>query len=350
MDATLVSLGLLGILFVGTRARVNDSGLSINTTQMLKGVAMFLIVLAHLGWFLLSDNTLLQPWSNYAGIGVDIFLFLSGYGLLMADFKRTLKPSEFYRKRLLRLFIPLWLVLVAFFVVDKLALGISYSFLDTIQSFFGIFNSADIYKDINSPLWYFTFILLYYLTFPWVVRKGRWWLAVLFWVVGGYAFTHAGLNFFEKVNNLHSLHYLAFPLGVFVAGMQFSLKDKIKLPNLAVTRLQTLIVSMVRMVAVVILLIIVKYLADLPVNSSGTTFERQLASLGAVLIIMATAILLPLRLRVLEFIGWCSFEIYLIHWPLALRYDIIFKHFSEPLAVFFTLSWLFSYLPDLNGC
>lgn len=69
-------------------------------TTELKGMAILMIVLSHIGYFLATDTRFLWPLSIMAGVGVNLFLFLSGFGLTASQIKNNLKPWQFYKKRL----------------------------------------------------------------------------------------------------------------------------------------------------------------------------------------------------------------------------------------------------------
>lgn len=142
-------------------------------TDELKGVAILMVVFSHIGYFLFTDTRFLFPLSIAAGGGVNIFLFLSGFGLTSSELKTKKTWKEFYGKRLKTIFIPMWVALIVILALDYFLLGKTYDSLIIIKSFLGYFPVADIYTSINSALWYFTFILFYYLLFPIVFRRSQ---------------------------------------------------------------------------------------------------------------------------------------------------------------------------------
>ena len=56
------------------------------------------------------------------------------------------------------------------------------------------------------------------------------------------------------------------------------------------------------------------------------------------------------KFRFLELVGIYSFEIYLLHWPLIGRYDVLYRYLPAWLATFLylpvllVLAWLFNLL------
>ena len=52
--------------------------MSISQTNQLKGVAILMVIFSHAGYFLSTDTRFLYPLSVAGGVGVNLFLFLSG--------------------------------------------------------------------------------------------------------------------------------------------------------------------------------------------------------------------------------------------------------------------------------
>ena len=165
----------LGLILLLTFVKKRDYT-SLDLTQELKGFAILAIIFAHIGYALTIGGQFLFPFSVLAGVGVDLFLFFSGYGLAYSAAKRPETRVSFYTRRLPRLFIPFWVVVSILFLLDYFFTGGSYSWTYILRSFAGVFTNADLYHTLNSPLWYFTFILFYYLLFPLVFFKRNIWI------------------------------------------------------------------------------------------------------------------------------------------------------------------------------
>lgn len=108
-------------------------------TAELKGFAILAIVFSHIGYFLVTDDRFLFPLTIFAGVGVNLFLFLSGYGLTLSKMKSEETLWQFYKKRLPIVLLPFWVALVAILITDFFVLGISYPTSSIIQNFSGIF-------------------------------------------------------------------------------------------------------------------------------------------------------------------------------------------------------------------
>lgn len=110
---------------------------------MLKGVAIILIICSHCssGW---EWGRLLTPWG---GIGVAIFLVVSGYGL-NESYKRN-GLDGFWRKRLSKVYIPYIFTVLLYALVKGWSL----------EQFAGACLL------IRCPYWFVSYIIVYYIAF-----------------------------------------------------------------------------------------------------------------------------------------------------------------------------------------
>lgn len=335
---------VVAVLVYIRKRQPQDGGFSLALTNELKGWATIFVVVSHVGYFLFANHQFLYPLSNIAGVGVDLFLFLSGFGLVSSAYKKPLTIGQFYQKRLLKIFLPLWLVLATFLVLDKFSLNINYPSQKIIESFFGIFRSADIFNDINSPLWYLTFILGYYLTFPLVFMPKRPLVSACLWFLLGYGITKINPDLFSGVMHLYAWHIIAFPLGVWFAGWwqvppRFCSVTKERI-RLAWQKIPLWLQRVVKICTAIIALVAVCYLAIHP-GVGGNRWILQIISLTTVLAIILFSYIKPFRFRLLEWIGIYSYEIYLWHWPLLYRYDFILDKLPAGVGVALVLAWVF---------
>lgn len=126
--------------------------------QYFMGIAMILIILSHL---LATCKEIRLLWAFYPGfIGVDIFLFLSGYGLCNSWKKNS--PKEFYARRLHRI-LPMFLLFQIYVCFYQYITENGLSFYDafcnlTTLSFWSVGGLC--------LEWYLSFLLYLYLLFP----------------------------------------------------------------------------------------------------------------------------------------------------------------------------------------
>lgn len=336
---TIIFAVVLGVVFLCTLRRKKGTELfPLETTNELKGFAILAILLGHIAYSLFQHQTFLFPLSVFAGMGVDLFLFLSGFGLACSALKTQLSRKEFYEKRLGKIFFSLWIVLFLFFVIDFFALDKTYPLREIISSFFGFFPRADLTQNINSPLWYITFILFYYLIFPWVFNKNH----PVFSSVGLYILTwlllQLTLPLNPSVKHLYELHAFAFPLGVAFSAF---------LPRISpfLFEKKSPIISLLVICATVLLLYF-----GIHSGVGKEVWLEQGISLLLVFFILVIFILKQFEFRFLSLLGTYSHEIYLLHWPIMSRYDFLYTVLPAGVAtllyvgIFLCLGFSFSWI------
>src|SRR5680860_217172 len=336
------------LLLLSIRRQKSFVGLSVALTQELKGLAILAIIFSHIGYFLASDHRFLFPLSIAAGLGVNLFLFLSGYGITTSAISKPLSVWQFYRHRLLKIYTPFWLVVIALFVLDFLIGHKTYGLGYMFQSIIGFFPHADLWVDLNAPLWYFTLIIFYYLLFPLIFFKKYPCFSAILLYLGGYLILRVEPSILDNVIHLYRIHLFAFPLGVMAAGLvskypgsrvQTSVKkwqEKCETNKLATHIIYYLIA--------IVLLGVFVYTAYYS-NIGKAYWLEEVTSLltGAVLVILF--LMKKFEIKLLYWFGFFSYEIYLFHWPIMARFDIFYRFTPAWLAtllylgLFLALGW-----------
>lgn len=348
-STTIVIVVLIATFLLSFRQSQHSDLFPISVTQELKGLGILMVIFAHISYMLVTDYRFLYPLSTVAGVGVDLFLFMSGYGLTVAMLKKPLPTLDFYKRRLIKVLIPFWIVLLTLFIADAGLLHITYPLPYMVQSFLGWFPHAYAFKDVNSPLWYITWMLMFYALFPVLFMAERLWLtAIIFAVISN---TLVLLNPLDlQANWLHRLHTNAFSLGILLVWL---LRDTNRLEKLMKFRNESN--SIERYIFITVMILFTTYMAThlnakdwsgtiqllKTLGINGSYFIEQTSSLLTMTGLIIVFSMKKLDNKLLSLFGVYSYETYLLHWPLMARYDVFFHNFPAWLAV---LSWLVAFL------
>lgn len=185
--------------------------MDINYTTALKGFSILLIVWAHTGAKLSVGSI-----QFIAGIGVALFLICSGYGLEISYRKNGL--NSFWRKRIISVCVPFWLVeLVGLCITNK------FSIKTYLLDFIFI-------KSATSYGWFMGYIvicyLIFYLTKRFVLNqkiqmKIIFIVFVVWFTVESFLFSNPDMPF------LRARQMLSFPVGVLLANNKVHIEEKI---------------------------------------------------------------------------------------------------------------------------
>ena len=345
----IVIIALIAILLITLRKSQHTDVFPVSVTQELKGLGILTVVFAHFAYMLVTNADFLFPLSIIAGVGVDLFLFMSGYGLSVGMLKKPMPVMEFYKRRLIKIFIPFWVALIIIFAADAIFLNINYTPSYITQSLLGWFPTAVGFGDVNSPFWYITWMIMFYALYPIVFSVKRPWLTALILAVVA---TLLGVyNPFDMGDNwLHRLHTLAFPLGIVAAWLLMKTKEK---ENKLVKYLEDFrnkSSGVLRLLIIAAMFALVVYMSlhttanHWPILTSilgKGYFVEQLTSLVIMFAFIVIFSLKKLDNKFLAIYGLYSFEVYLIHWPLIGRYDIFFDIFPAGVAV---IAWIITFI------
>lgn len=347
-STTIVIVVLLAAFFLSFRQSQHNDLFPLSVTQELKGLGILTVVFSHIGYMLVTDSTFLYPLSTAAGIGVDLFLFMSGYGLTVAMLKKPLSAIDFYKRRLIKVLIPFWVVLLALFVANASFLHITYPLPYMIQSFLGWFPHAYGYEDVNSPFWYITWMLMFYALFPLVFMAERLWLtAIILAVISNLLVIFNPLDL--QANWLHRLHTNAFSLGILLVWL---LRNNQWREQLIKFRNES--DGITRYVFITVMILFAAYMAAHPNAQDWPAITQlfktmsiqnyvieQTSSLLAMMGLIMVFSMKQFDNKFLSLFGVYSYETYLVHWPLMARYDVFFHTLPAWLAV---LLWLVTFL------
>jgi len=251
---------------------------------------------------------------------VIIFLFISGYGLYQRYQLNNIGGS-FWKKRISKLYTPLWITLVLFVFLNYFLLNVSYPLHEILLNMSGITLNK---LPINPPTWFVEYIMLQYLIY-WLISKLP--FSDIVKLVGLFVicFCIAILACIPTINYLWWTQYtIAFPVRVLFGKYQKQIRAFIT---------EYLKNQIFLLIPLIILLVIFLYWDDfLP----EIFYLRTIKPLALIIPIILTLIIyerINLQSTFLIFLGNYSYEIYLLHVPFMTNYDYFL--FREPLYIFF---------------
>lgn len=314
----VVTAALLLAAALSARKTAGGPRLDEARTTALKGAAALGVIFCHVGYFLVDDHRFLFPLSAGGGVAVDLFLLLSGFGLAVGAFKKVTRPLAFYRRRVAKLFGPLWLSLAAILALDYWRLGLAYQWREVVPGFAGVITSANLFGDLNSPLWYVTLSLFFYAVFPWLFQRQHPMRSVALLCAASYAWSDwVAPRLLPGVAGLYGLHRFAFPLGVLLASLMRSETLKGAWRRAGAAKWQT----GQRAVMATALVAAAGYLTVHSGVGRGADIEEA-TSLAVTLLLVVAAAVSPWRIGALAALGAVSYEVYLLHWPLLARHGL----------------------------
>ena len=336
------------VLFTTLKQSTHSDVFPVSVTNELKGLGILTVVFAHFAYMKVTNADFLFPLSIIAGVGVDLFLFMSGFGLTVGMLKRPMKTVDFYKKRVIKIFIPFWIALIIMFIADALFMDKTYSVGYIIKSMLGFFPTADGFGDVNSPFWYITWMIMFYLLYPLVFFKDKPWLSAI--ILGVIATIIGTFNIFDLGSNwLHRLHAVAFSMGIILAWL-LQVKEGEK--NRFIEYIKDFRDNSkdMKYIVIAIMFVIVFYVSQRTGAGSWPAltailgqgfFVEQLMSIVIMLAFTVIFILKKVDSKFLTMYGVYSYEVYLIHWPLMAKYDIFFVYLPAWAAV---IAWLVAFI------
>lgn len=336
------------VLFTTFKQSTHSDVFPISVTNELKGLGILTVVFAHFAYMKVTNADFLFPLSIIAGVGVDLFLFMSGFGLTVGMLKRPMKTVDFYKKRVIKIFIPFWIALIIMFIADALFMDKTYSVGYIIKSMLGFFPTADGFGDVNSPFWYITWMIMFYLLYPLVFFKDKPWLSAI--ILAVIATIIGTFNIFDLGSNwLHRLHTVAFSMGIILAWL-LQVKEGEK--NRFIEYIKDFRDNSkdMKYIVIAIMFVIVFYVSQRTGAGSWPAltailgqgfFVEQLMSIVIMLAFTVIFILKKVDSKFLTMYGVYSYEVYLIHWPLMAKYDIFFVYLPAWAAV---IAWLVAFI------
>lgn len=272
------------------------TGMARLNTTAYRGGAMLIIMLSHI-----TGEWGFKPFTPFGGIGVAIFLFLSGFGLSESLKKNGL--DGFWQKKLVRVVVPYALFRIVCMMAD------------------GSCNWQNLLLDICcwcSSYWYIDYMVRCYIVF-WVANR-------FFGKYKWFVFSAFALYTFFFMTAIRAEQSLSFFVGVLCSDYAKQINAWNK---------KTYAVVMVQVSAIGIACLAIKQLPA--IRELIDTYYYYLVELGIKLplgiALMCSIYLLPVRIRKSQLLIFCStysLELYLVHMQFVSK--LADDNFTQALA------------------
>jgi len=317
---------LLLTVFLNDRKKISFNLFDYKHTDILKGIAILIIIIQHTGGALE-----VRYFTPFGGIGVALFLILSGYGL--SESYKKIGLDKFWSRKIIKLWLPYSIVLILIYLLTNKKI-VSFEFLLDITF-------------INSSFWYMSFLIYNYAIFYFThsckfIKKYKYIILIIFNII-----------IFVSCPNIMAEQSLSFLTGIIISDYKnsfLSLTNKNNFNNY---------IFILLVISIIILL-----LKQLPsyrnFESEGENLITKTVQLilkysSAMFIVLASSSIFKTQCgifsilrnylysnRFLVFCSKISLELYLIHFTLKFMLDK--NNQISTCILFLILSFSLSYI------
>lgn len=301
------------------RNKSNKIVLDQNVTNLIKFLSSVMIALHHYSQYMVKEGThnpIYQMLSTQGGwLGVAIFFFLSGYGLMKSDLKNHQSPICFFKKRFQKVYIPA----VVISIVWGVFLQYKYQSNIVIGDVLWQFNDG-VFWFVRAVVCLYLIFYIYIVVRKYIVEKYRFLLLITIAIISTSALFLMGIVPYP----VHASSVLLFFLGVLLA----------EYPDLFVNLIQKKFWVVFILAFIFVLTLLFRHnhqIVHCTVNYMITIIAITFFSLFEVKISN-----MPI------WIGGCSYDIYLVH-NKAKMLLLSYMNFA-PLWSFLALTMFFAFL------
>jgi len=283
---------LIGIKNVKKSTNINYNYFNQTQTSILKGISISLIVVHHFTIRLVHPG-FMKPFLNVGFLGVVIFFFISGYGLMSSYLKDENYLNNFFIKRVSKIYIP--------FMVTNIFIGITSIFiLNERYSVNDILLTSIFLKNITSGqvFWYINATILFYIVFYLTLKFSKTIKKAII-IMFIYSIIYIFLCRIEEMGIYWYNTAFAFPFGVLFAYKREDILYKIK-------------IYYNKLLIICLIGFVIFFLISFKESKSIFIFDA-ISSTLFIFLVMLLNYKLNIKSKLLDFIGSISFEIYLMH-------------------------------------
>jgi len=322
---------ILLLVCLVTLRRKSSAFLDYSQTEQLKGLAIFFVVVEHFWYHVCNEKSTVLLLGGFA---VTLFLLLSGYGLMTSNMADRVAVREFFTKRVRRIFLPYWLITIGIVIADYVFLEKQYFPQDVFLTFVGVNTSKEI-QYFDHSRWFITLLLVNYLAFFFCARLWKPSYATLVLLL--FSLVLILLRHYELFPLGAGHQLLAFPLGCLLAVI-----GSVKWWGDATIPHQIALIMLVALAMFAIHQGGLKHsdwhfveISLLYLRSYGQPYLFCLLCILSISLLVSTGY----SSRFLSLCGYFSYELYLIHGPLLIKYNPIIGYFENGFILLGFFLW-----------
>ena len=262
--------------------------LSRGLTDLLKFIASLMVAFGHYAGYALSytDNPIYRFIVMFAGnVGVALFFFISGYGLMMSEQKRHLTLFQFIKRRLSKVYLPV--VFVSF--IWQLFLWPSNAGIERIPHLI----YATLWGFSDGILWFVKAIMLCYVLFRIYIyfknKVGREFIALLIGTIVVYA-----LVFYYFAD------WCAIAIPMFTLGVIISDYNRLSFDTL-------------KSKWIIIILLAITILYTILYVLLGNLYFKALFNWYVIILLLIICVFYRIDVKIPSWMGEISYDIYITH-------------------------------------
>lgn len=303
----------------------------------IMGLAILWIMLFHLH----VNITFIPFWviKKIGYSGVDMFLFLSGFGLYYSCSKDNFNKRQYYKNRFKRILPEFWLVLVVVFFCKMDFSCRSFYTLICHASTLGLW----VWGKIPYVLWYISCILMFYAIYPqYYLLFKKYGIIVPLYCIGGGILLMASYAIFciffcdkENVGGNAIFAYARIP--IFFLGSIFGwiAKNDVKITLKKTQKVFALLVALFSFIA---LLTFIKTYPSTILRVCSLYFIPFII-ISPILCIVLSVVFNKVDImdKIFAYIGSLSFELYLCHAYIFKQLDYFVVNYGQFIAIIFVV-------------
>lgn len=267
-------------------------------------------------WIVLFHSSIPAPTNIFArffyyifidfggGLGVAIFMILSGFGLMYSNQKRCVYKNiknwwTFMAKRLIKILIPYTLIFVSYYLIINFNNG-------SVGDFFAKYSIYEFFVTGFREFWYIHAILVLYLIFPIIALcfdklKAHWAFLVLLVITIG---VDIGLSFISPLYEHIEIFLTRIPCFIFGCFL-----GRLALMNKRIKLVPAIIIFILFIASFALLFAGIHY-------SFNSHIMRYIFTAVAVLLVVVFSMIISrakIKFRIMRYLGSITLELYLTH-------------------------------------